>query len=197
MKTPVDSMDLLARLVRYPDADLCALVAEASEAFADAGEADLALALRTFGEICSQNSNAEIAEIFTRTFDLSAACALELGWHLFGESYDRGLYLVWMRKKLRGFGIVESSDLPDHFSYALRILARLDDDDASHFVRLCILPALAKITLGFKETDNPYQPLLGAIVDFLTQTFGPAAVDTNVSLPMYTQHEELFSMEGA
>lgn len=197
MNISVNTMDLLAELVRYPESGLGALVDEASSGFADAGEAELSAALQTFGERCRQNSDSEIAETFTRTFDLSASCALELGWHLFGESYDRGLYLVWMRNKLRNFGLVESSDLPDHFSYAVRILARLDDEDAGDFARLCILPALTKIELGFKDDDNPYQSLLRAVMDFLTKTFGPAATDTNVSLPMYKQHEELFSMEGA
>ncbi len=40
-------------------------------------------------------------ELYTRTFDLNPVCALEIGWHLFGEDYERGAFLVRMRDQLR------------------------------------------------------------------------------------------------
>ncbi len=196
MEIAVETMDLLARIMRYPEPELATLVGTAVVAFAEAEEFEFSCALQKFAESCGGYSDVEISEIFTRTFDMSAQCALELGWHLFGESYDRGLYLVWMREKLREFGVAESTDLPDHLSYALRILARLEDEDAGEFARLCILPALLKIEPGFKDDGNPFQPLVKAVAELLTKIFGPAVVDTKVSLPMYEQHEELFSKEG-
>jgi len=39
------------------------------------------------------------------TFDINPACALEVGWHLFGEDYMRGQFLVRMREELSKYEI--------------------------------------------------------------------------------------------
>ena len=63
-----------------------------------------------------------LEEAFTGTFDVNPACALEVGWHLFGEEYARGMFLVRMREELRKYGLAESSELPDHVSHVLAIV---------------------------------------------------------------------------
>ena len=63
----------------------------------------------------------ERQELFIQTFDLSPVCSLEMGWHLFGENYDRGLLLVKMRQLLRLHEIAESTELPDHLTNGLRL----------------------------------------------------------------------------
>ena len=47
-------------------------------------------AFRSSGSFVEQHELWQIEETFTRTFDVNPACALEVGWHLFGEEYARG-----------------------------------------------------------------------------------------------------------
>ena len=97
------------------------------------------------------------------TFDLNPVCSLELGWHLFGENYDRGLLLVKMRTLLRRYGIAEQGELPDHLAYALRLIARMSDEEGAEFAAAIVLPALGKMLDPFKDKKNPYEHVLQAI----------------------------------
>ncbi|MEE8584436.1 MAG: molecular chaperone TorD family protein [Acidobacteriota bacterium] len=105
----------------------------------------------------------ELEELFTRTFDLDPACCLEVGWHLFGENYERGRFLVRMRQELSRSQVRESTELPDHLTHVLRALARMDSDMAAGFVAEGVLPALEKMMNALEGRDNPYECLLQAI----------------------------------
>lgn len=110
-------------------------------------------------------------ELFTQTFDLNPMCSLELGWHLFGENYERGLLLVRLREELRAAGIPEHGELPDHLTYALRLLPRMDHDRAEDFVAAIILPALVKMMQTIRGKHNPYEHVLHAIAVLLRVDF--------------------------
>ncbi|HSB77103.1 MAG TPA: molecular chaperone TorD family protein, partial [Terriglobales bacterium] len=105
----------------------------------------------------------ELQELFTRTFDLNPLCCLEIGWHLFGENYERGAFLVRMRQELRRHGVAESTELPDHLSLVLRLLARMEAEQARDFAAACVLPALQKMLAAFSGAENPFQSLLLAV----------------------------------
>ena len=107
----------------------------------------------------------DLEELFTRTFDLNPSCALEIGWHLFGEDVRRGSFLVWMRDKLRTGGLSESGELPDHLSCALSLLDNMAPDDTDEFAATCLVPALEKMIQGFDGKENPYKSLLECIRD--------------------------------
>ena len=87
----------------------------------------------------------ELQELYIRTFDLNPVCALEMGWHLFGENYDRGLLLVKMRQQLRAHELEEDTELPDHLTNALRLLPRMERQAAVYFAEAIVLPVLAKM----------------------------------------------------
>lgn len=195
MSSAVEAFDLLAQLVRYPRPGVTEVACRAVDAFGDVDPA-MGEAIGVFSADLKGLSFEAIEERYTRTFDMDAACALEAGWHLFGESYDRGLFLVWTRQQMREFGLDEGSDLPDHVGHGLRIVARLDDERATSFARLCLLPALSAIQPGLVKHENCYAPLFEAIADLLTNRFGPAVKPETMSLPVLTEHEELFSLEG-
>jgi nitrate reductase delta subunit len=105
----------------------------------------------------------EVEELYTHTFDLNPVSSLEVGWHLFGENYARGEFLVLMREELRKDGLTESTELPDHLTHVLPVLARMDQKQADRFVVRYLLPALDKMLSGLGKQDNPYQYLLDAI----------------------------------
>jgi nitrate reductase delta subunit len=112
----------------------------------------------------------ELEELYAATFDSSDACALELGWHLYGETYARGVFLVEMRARLRACGIEEGSELPDHLSHVLRWLARSGaegDEEARRVVRLAVAPAVAAVVRGLEPKSSPWLPLLRCLLALL------------------------------
>jgi nitrate reductase assembly molybdenum cofactor insertion protein NarJ len=77
-----------------------------------------------------------------------------------------------MREQLRRHGIAESTELPDHLTYLLPLIARMDREHAAQLARESILPALAKVKSALK--DNPYEPTIAAIEEKLAADFGQA-----------------------
>jgi nitrate reductase delta subunit len=117
----------------------------------------------------------EVEELFTRTFDLNPTCALDIGWHLYGEQYDRGDFLVSMRNALKEQGIEEVTELPDHLPNVLRLLARMPDEQAADLARSAVLPALGKMLTAFPDEGNPYRSLLVYLQTTLNRFFAVQA----------------------
>lgn len=116
--------------------------------------------LASYGD---QRSPTELEELFTRTFDSNAERALEVGWHIHGENYARGVFMARMRGLLREHGIQESSELPDHISHVLQVLARAKPELASALGAGVVLQALDKILEGFTSQENPYRGVIAGL----------------------------------
>ena len=93
---------------------------------------------------------------------------LEMGWHLFGEDYKRGQFLVYMRQTLAARQIRESIELPDHLSHCLRLIAELNQDEAHTYAQSYLMFPLQKI-MSKMEKDNPYLNLLNVLFTLLKQ----------------------------
>ncbi len=110
----------------------------------------------------------DVEEHFTQTFDMNPNTCLEVGWHMFGEDYKRGQFLVYMRQSLAARNIPESVELPDHLSHCLRLLAVLPDDEAQTYAQSYLVKPLQKIIANL-EDDNPYAGLLKFLLDLIKQ----------------------------
>lgn len=108
-------------------------------------------------------SREELEELYTQTFDINPVSSLEIGWHLFGETYERGTFLVKMRETLRELAVEESSELPDHITHVLLAISRMESEERSEFSEMFLVPALNKIIAAFEGKDNPYENLLKII----------------------------------
>lgn len=117
-------------------------------------------------------SATEIEELYTRTFDINPVCSLEVGWHLYGEDYNRGTFLVAMRGLMRSLGVEEGSELPDHLGSVLRVLGRMEPGQATPFAREYVLPAIGRMLEGFGEAPNPYRAVLEQVDAFLRERHG-------------------------
>ena len=104
------------------------------------------------------------------TFDSNAERALEVGWHLHGENYARGAFMVRMRQLLAQHGVEERTELPDHVSHVLPVLARADDELRVALARGVLLPALEKIAAGFGDGDNPYLGVVTGLKKYIEST---------------------------
>jgi nitrate reductase delta subunit len=173
--------ELFAAVLTYPGSDYHARVRECWQA----APAECAPLLGAFAEAVAPLTITAAQEMYTSAFDLNPSCALELGWHLFGEKYERGVLLVRMRQELRRYGIGETRELPDHLTHALRLLDRMEPDRAADFAGAIVLPALQKLLAAMQENHNAFEPVLRAL-DLLLRAahpnleFEPAALQLPV-----------------
>jgi nitrate reductase delta subunit len=158
--------DSLAGLLQYPGEDYGQRAARCTQALAQV-QPDAAPLLGEFCRRIEGLSTERLQELFTQTFDLDPTCSLEVGWHLFGEQYERGEFLVRMRQELRRHGLAESTELPDHLTHALAVLGRMELDEADTFAAACVFPALDKMRAGWEGKDNPFENVLEAIAHWL------------------------------
>ena len=166
-------LDALSRLLCYPDehtvqtAELLYVVLqdELPEAAEEAAR---------FGAFVEQHELWEVEESYTRTFDVNPACALEVGWHLFGEEYARGMFLVRMRVELRKYALSESVELPDHVSHVLAVLAAMSADEAERFAVACVVPAVKKMDVALATKDAPYRHVVACLAAVLKHAWGDA-----------------------
>lgn len=167
-------LDRLAALLRYPAQDLPAL-AETCRAELAEGHLEAARRIGEFADRMAALLPEGREELYTYSFDLNPACALEVGWHLWGEAYERGAFLVRMRELMLRTGVAEETELPDHLTSLLPALARLAPGEAADLAAKAVLPALDKMLAGMRGKDNPYELVLRAIQAVLVQDVVRAA----------------------
>jgi nitrate reductase delta subunit len=159
--TETHRFDALAALLGYPAGDYRSRIQAARESLG--GDAESRELLERFAAAVTPLSQESLQELFIQTFDLSPVCTLEVGWHLYGENYDRGAFLVRMRQQMREHGVAESDELPDHLTHVLQVLGRMEGDAQCDFAERFVLPALAKMMAGFKHKENPFEHVMNVI----------------------------------
>ncbi len=166
-----DACDALASMVSYPDDGYAGRVATGLTVMARACPPG-ADRLSPYTDWVARASTAEMQELYAQTFDFDPACTLDVGWHLYGENYDRGEFLVRLRRAMRESGVTESTELPDHLSHMLALLGRVDAGQARAYVSDALLPALSKVRTALDGKNNPFDPLLDAIQIVLRDVAG-------------------------
>jgi len=171
MKVPVHLIPGLSALLRYPDERTQALAGSLADAAMATGH-PCQEHLEAFALVARGLDLRELQEFYTRSFDLNPECSLDIGWHLFGESYQRGQFMAMMRHHLQEHGIEEGKNLPDHLPNLLDLGMRLERQDAMDLVDDCILPSLEKILPAVK--DGAYLHVLQALFLIFTVDRSPA-----------------------
>jgi nitrate reductase molybdenum cofactor assembly chaperone len=165
------ALEALAGLVTYPGEGFARRAAEA-RAVLSAEAPALARTATPFFDACGRAAGEALEEAYARTFDWSATCALEVGWHLFGERYERGAFLVGMRARLREAGVEEGEELPDHLSSCLRWLARAEEGPARDFASKALAKAVARMRAGLGDADPAWAALLRAVEEAVAGVAG-------------------------
>jgi len=175
-----NEFERLATLFRYPTEGYLNDAVRSLEALA-AGSREITEPFARFVEQVRSLPVEDLQVLYTTTFDLDPVCSLEVGWHLFGENYERGEFLLRMREELRRLGVKESTELPDHLSHTLEALDRMEPDEAADFAAACLAPALDKMIAGINGKANLFENLLRVATQLLelryprpTAAIGPA-----------------------
>jgi nitrate reductase delta subunit len=161
--TTGDLYRLFADLLDYPSP---ALARQAQQAVAAMGTGQAAALLRGFCDLTAKASPAQMEELYTNTFDVQAACYPYVGYHLFGDSYKRGMFMAQLNAGYREKGFSTGKELPDHVAVILRFLSTAPDDEFGQAL-LCegLIPAVDTMARAFDEhSDNPYAGVLRALV---------------------------------
>jgi nitrate reductase assembly molybdenum cofactor insertion protein NarJ len=146
-------LTVLAALLHYPTEGFRTLLDYA------AGESD---DVRAFRDETANVSADGLQELYTTTFDLNPMATLEVGWHVWGEQYERGRFLAELRELEARHGIDSQTELPDHLTVLLPLLERLDEKAAGP-IRARVTFALAKIQEKLDEFACPYRHLIRAV----------------------------------
>ena len=167
----VEAFDGLAKVLTYPGEHYTERVKGCSCSVGRLGPGHEAAAVKLdqFMNAVGEMSTGELEELYTRTFDINPVSSLEVAWHLHGETYERGAFLVQMRDLLRRCRIQESTELPDHITHVLQAVGRMDPSEGSEFISKNFLRALDRMLEGFAGKSNPYEYVLLAVRELLSR----------------------------
>ncbi len=171
MQTRAQLYDRISTLFAYPPPGYRAAIEDVQEAF-ERTCPEAAGEMAAFARELSEMETTRLEELFTRTFDLNPECCCEVGWHLFGERYERGSFMVWMRNQLRRYEVPETGELPDHLVHVLRVLGRMDPEEARRFAADAVIPTLHRMTDSIQDKNHPFLHLLKAVSLQLVTDFG-------------------------
>ena len=157
----------VADLLEYPDSRWESAVARCSRVI----PRELHDAVSLFDRFVSRMDDLVLSdreELYVRTFELNPPCTLEVGYHIFGETYKRGTFLAHLGREEAGHDLGQDRQLPDYLPVLLRLLALLDDQDLrASLIETCMIPAIEALIAAMKEKENPYGDLLGALLTAL------------------------------
>ena len=171
-------LEKFGEILSYPGENYLRQVAACQEAAAGA-DPEAGQRLGEFNVRVRSLILEEVQELYVQTFDLNPVCALEVGWQLYGDNYDRGDFLVKMRQELEWHGVPENRELPDHLSHVLPLLAHMEPGDATTLASASVLPALKKMLAAFEGKQSPYESVLRALTCVLQSSLSSSAGEAN------------------
>ena len=100
---------------------------------------------------------ASLEEVYSGFFDLNPLCHPYVGYHLFGETYKRSVFLLELKQRYHSLGFAfDPAELPDRLSVMLRFLAACRDDALrNELIDDAVLPALGRMGAAGKANQPP------------------------------------------
>lgn len=161
----------IASLFDYPRQSMLEDYLALSTYFNDKGE-DNPSGLKEAEKHFTQLSVAELQEYYIATFDVKAACFLDIGYVLFGEDTRRGQFLIHMNKEQEVAGNTCGTEFADHLPNVLRLLS-LTPVEAfrEELVVSILIPALHLMVDNFAAEGNVYKVLLNTLLSLLGKEY--------------------------
>lgn len=158
-------LDPIAASFEYPDDASPGAARDAAAALAEVDPA-ASVAFGALARWLDETPRTEAEERYTTLFDLQPQCTLHVGYHVYGEAYQRGALLAGLVGELRRAGIDPGTELPDFFPTVLRLLGRVpDDEDRELFFDRVVRVALSRMRKELGAVSTPWASALAAVAD--------------------------------
>lgn len=165
----------IARLFTYPSGDFQSTTAQLMVEFQEYGQSAVDEFLPVAQHFTS-NPTSELQEYYIRTFDVNAACYLDIGYVLFGEESKRGQFLLNMKNEQLKADNDCGKEFSDHLPNVLTLIPKLDDIlFREELVVTMLLPALRRMLGNFRTEENSYRGLLRLLIRALEADFKDSA----------------------
>jgi len=153
---------LLSFLLRYPDPEMVAARGGIAREVAALPDGAVRVQLERFLARSSGNQ-AEQAARYVETFDLRRRASLHLTYYSHGDTRERGMALLRLRKLYKAGGLpMTSRELPDHLTVMLAFAA-LAPDGFGEALLAEHRPAIELLRLSLHDLDSPYAHVLDAL----------------------------------
>ena len=150
---------LLSLLLRYPDERVVA-------ATADVGSLEPGRVRDALERFVAEWTG-DRAAIYVETFDLRRRATLELTYYAHGDTRERGMALLRLKKLYRAAGLeLDSAELPDHLTVMLAF-ASLAPDGYGEQLLAQHRPAVELLRLSLHDLGSPYAHVLDAVASLL------------------------------
>jgi nitrate reductase delta subunit len=153
---------LLSFLLRYPDADVAAARAEIAGEVAALPGGPVREALERFLAGWTGDQTA-LAGRYVETFDLRRRAGLYLTYYAHGDTRERGMALLRLKKLYRAAGLpMDSAELPDHLTVMLAFAALAPPGHGAALLAEH-RPAIELLRLSLHDLHSPYAHVLDAL----------------------------------
>jgi nitrate reductase delta subunit len=153
---------LLSFLLRYPDADVAAARHDVAAEVSGLPDGPVREALERFLAGWTGDQTA-LAARYVETFDLRRRASLYLTYYAHGDTRERGMALLRLKKLYRAAGLpMESDELPDHLTVMLAFAALAPPGQGDALLAEH-RPAIELLRLSLHDLESPYAHVLDAI----------------------------------
>jgi nitrate reductase delta subunit len=157
---------LLSYLLRYPGPEVAAAGPQLAAEVAALPAGPVRASLERFMADWIADPTA-LAARYVQTFDLRRRAALELTYYAHGDTRERGMALLRLKKLYRTAGLpMQSAELPDHLTVMLAFAALADESRGEQLLAQH-RPAIELLRLSLHDLQSPYAHLLDAIAALL------------------------------
>lgn len=162
--------DYLSRVLAYPFVGMRQL-AEQGESILISSYPEEIENWQKFVSSIALLDQGEWEELYVATFDVQAACCLDIGYVLYGEDYKRGQFMANLKEACRTLHVDIGTELPDHLPNILRLLPKLKFGDGANLVNGVVAPAMDKMLGGFEKSENPYRWIIAIVRQVLRKDY--------------------------
>jgi len=153
---------LLSYVLRYPTPEVAAARDGLAEEVAELPAGAAREALERFAATWTGDQT-ELAVAYVETFDLRRRASLELTYYAHGDTRERGMALLRLKKLYRAAGLpLDSAELPDHLTIMLAFAA-LAEPGQGEALLAQQRPAIELLRLSLHDFQSPYAHVLDAL----------------------------------
>jgi nitrate reductase delta subunit len=163
---PAASWALLSFVLRYPSPEVAAARGECAREVAALPDGPTRASLERFLAAWTGDAT-ELAARYVETFDLRRRASLHLTYYAHGDTRERGMALLRLKKLYRAAGLpMESAELPDHLTVMLAFAA-LAPPGHGEALLAEHRPAIELLRLSLHDLESPYAHVLDAVAALL------------------------------